>query len=59
MIHKIESIFTQTGSDITNLYRECKQQTGPEKYKCMDTTGIFAFMNNADVKKDIHVDPSH
>ena len=38
-----------------NLYKECIQQTGPEKYKCMDTVGILAFMNNKDVREDLHV----
>ena len=49
-------MFTTTGSDITNLYRECIKQTGPEKYKCVDTTGILAFMNNVHVREDIHAD---
>ena len=31
------------------------QQTGPEKYKCMDTIGILAFMNNKDVRAEMHV----
>lgn len=56
--HNIEAGFVNTGSDITNLYRECVKQTGPEKYKCMDTTGILAFLNNAHVREDIHTDKS-
>lgn len=56
MLHHIEAIFTNTGSDITNVYRECIKQTGPEKYKCLDMSGILAFMNNAHVKEDIHID---
>ena len=56
ILHSIEASFTTIGSDITNLYRDCIQQTGPEKYKCMDTTGILAFMNNIHVRQDIHAD---
>ena len=48
-------MFVKTGSDITNLYRECVQQTGPEKYKCMDTVGILTFLNNKQVREDMHV----
>lgn len=33
------------------------KQTGPERYKCVDTTGILAFMNNALVREDIHAEP--
>jgi len=51
-------MFTTTGSDITNVYRECVKQTGPERYKCLDMSGILAFMNNAHVQEDLHVDPS-
>lgn len=58
MKHNIEAGFVNTGSDISNIYRECIKQTGPEKYKCMDTAGILAFMNNKDVREDIHVDQS-
>lgn len=56
ILHKIEADFTTVGSDITNLYRDCIKQTGPEKYKCMDTSGILAFMNNVHVREDIHAD---
>lgn len=30
-------------------------QTGPEKYKCMDTIGILAFMNDKLVREDLNV----
>lgn len=56
--HRIEAAFTNTGSDITNIYRECVKQTGPEKYKCMDTAGILALMNSKTFREDIHADPS-
>ena len=54
--HQIENSFIKTGSDLSNIYKECIQQTGPEKYRCMDTIGILQFMNNKDVREDLHVD---
>lgn len=55
ILAEIQANFIKTGSDITSIYRECIQQTGPEKYKCMDTIGILAFLNSKLVREDLHV----
>lgn len=50
IIRQIENTFVKTGSDMQNLYKECIQQMGPERYKCLDTVGILAFMNDKAVR---------
>lgn len=56
IVHSIESSFLNTGSDIKNVYNQCVQQEA--EMPCFDLIGIKSFLNDPDVKKEIHADPS-